>query len=55
MDKAICLCDHHAYSLKEMVRWFKKMIKTGNFPDGVERTDQLTTEYCDELIGALSG
>ncbi len=44
----------HAHSLRELVKFFKGLVKAGNLPDTPLRKDQLTTEYCDELIGALN-
>jgi hypothetical protein len=44
----------HAHSLSEMVKYFKGLISAGGFRETNLRSDQLTTEYCDELIEALN-
>ncbi len=43
----------HAYSLAELVKWFKKMIEAGNMPEQPGRSDVLTAGYCDELLKDL--
>jgi hypothetical protein len=44
----------HAHSLRSLVEFFKGLVEAGNLPDTPLRSDQLTTEYCDELIEALN-
>ena len=47
----------HAFSLSELVKWFKKMIeqagKEGITVEASGRSDKLTMGYCDELLGDL--
>jgi hypothetical protein len=45
----------HAHSLIELVKYFKGMIQAGNIPEDENRSDELTSAYCDELMIALGG
>ena len=38
----------HAYSLRRLVAWFKKMIEVQG-----QSNSELTEQYCDELMEAL--
>lgn len=44
----------HAFSLIEMVKWFRELVDEADMPSGDSRSDKLTAEYCDELIEALT-
>lgn len=52
-EEAVSILSRHAYSLSEMVKWFKKMIEQGNMPEAPGRSDELTVGYCDELLEDL--
>ena len=52
-NKAI-ISKEHAYSLSEMVKYFRLLVLEERIPTDGTCSDQLTTEYCDELIGALN-
>jgi hypothetical protein len=54
-EQIVSLCPQHAHSLAKLVIWFRKMIRDGHMPDGEGRSDQLTAEYCEELLEALEG
>jgi len=43
----------HAQSLAEMVRYVKKLILSAGMEESVDRSDELTTAYCDELLEDL--
>jgi len=45
----IQISEQHAYSLSELVKWFKFVIE-----ERAEPNAPLTLEYCDELLEALS-
>jgi len=53
----ISITAQHAYSLSELVEWFKKMIeqasKDGFVTKALGRSDELTAGYCDELLEDL--
>jgi hypothetical protein len=53
-EKKVVVNEQHAFSLIEMVKWFKGMVNEVDMPAGPDRSDKLTTEYCNELIGALT-
>ena len=50
---AVALSDQHAFSLSELVSWFKRLILAGYVPEDLNRSDILTSSYCDELLEAL--
>lgn len=43
-----------ANSLKTMVKWFAGAIKAGNMPETEDRSDELTLQYCSDLMKELS-
>lgn len=44
----------HAYSLSELVKYFRKMIEQAHITQSPERSDELTMGYCDELLEDLN-
>ncbi len=50
---SVSVSPKHAYSLAELVKWFKKMIETGNIPDQEGCGDVWTIGYCDALLEDL--
>ena len=52
-NEFVTVTREHAYSLVELVKWFKAMIETGNVPESQKRSDELTAAYCDELLEDL--
>lgn len=47
------MSEQHAFSLGEMVRWFRDLIDTAKLPPSPGRATDLTVAYCDELLLAL--
>ena len=47
------LSPEHANSLIRLLTWFKTLVKAGHMPQEEGRSDELTEEYCDELLEAL--
>ena len=45
----------HAYSLIELVKYFRKMIQRGHITQSPGRSDGLTMAYCNELLEDLNG
>jgi len=44
----------HAVSMVALLTWFREMIPLVKFPTTMERSDDLTQAYCDELIEDLT-
>lgn len=54
-DLVVFISKCHAYSLSEMVKYFRKMIEQGYITQSPHRSDELTMGYCDELLEDLNG
>jgi len=54
IEGIVSITEQHAYSLSKMVKWFKKLILEAKMPATEERSDELTAEYCDELLDDLN-
>lgn len=52
--ESVTITAQHAYSLRELVVYFKKMIEQAEIPVEPGRSDELTAGYCDELVEDLS-
>lgn len=52
-ETIVSVSTQHAYSLSELVKYFKKMIEQGHIPDTPSRNNELTAGYCDELLEDL--
>lgn len=50
----ICITEQHAYSLREMVEYFKQLVIAAHLPATAKRSEQLTSVYCDELLEDLN-
>lgn len=53
IESRISISAQHAYSLSELVKYFRKMIEQGHIKESPERSDELTMGYCDELLEDL--
>lgn len=53
VEGIVSISEQHAYSLSAMVKWFRKLILEAKMPATAERSDELTAEYCDELLEDL--
>lgn len=51
----VSISAQHAYSLSELVKYFRKMIEQGYITQNPKRSDELTMGYCDELLEDLNG
>jgi len=45
----------HAQSLSCLVKYFREMAEQSYIPENEKRGDELTMDYCNELIEALDG
>lgn len=52
-ELVVTISANHAYSLMELVKYFRAMIEQGHIPEEPGRSDGLTIGYCDELLEGL--
>ena len=53
LRESAIITTEHAYSLAEMVKYFKEMVAMAEMSVKPGRSDELTTAYCDELLKDL--